>query len=57
MPSPILTGLDLRSLLYLPMGVDELNHPTPLMKFTIASPSGSISKRLNDDDAACSQEV
>jgi hypothetical protein len=55
-PRPILSDLHLRNLLHSPIDVAELSHPTR-MKIHHGVAKRIRNHRLNDDDAACSQEA
>jgi hypothetical protein len=55
-PRPILSDLHLRNLLHSPIDVAELSQPTH-MKIHHDVVERIRNQRLNDDDAACSQEA
>jgi hypothetical protein len=55
-PRPILSDLHLWNLLHSPIDVAELSHPTR-MKIHHGVAERIRIQRLNDDDAACSQEA
>jgi hypothetical protein len=56
MPRPIPSALHLRNLLHSPIDVAELSHRAP-MKIHLGVAERIRNQRLNDDDAACSQEA